>query len=168
MSDAIRLTLNDLEVLDRLEETELRTTRTLANAARAGIQWLIRWVVTRKLLGQSLGRVTGTAIRNVTASPRIKPWRSGRGRATAYMGTNLGYLVRHDQGFQGTDKIPDHVRGEVRVRAHERRINVRARHFFRETFEEGAAGVNQRLVRGIRLLLRTGQVPSMAEIHRGA
>lgn len=168
MADSIKLTLNDVEVLRRLDETEFRTTRTLVNAARAAILFLIRWVVTRKLLGQSLGRVTGTAIRNVTASPRIKPARSSRGRATAYMGTNLGYVVRHDQGFDGTDRIPEHTRSGVRVRAHERRVHVRARHFFGETFDEGAPGVNRRLVRGIRLLLRTGQVPSMAEIHKGA
>lgn len=177
--------IDDKATRKLLKRIERGGARTMTVAAFAGVHFLTRWVVTNKLLGQSLNRVTGTAIRSITASPRAEQLgdRGGRG----VFGSNLDYVRAHNDGFQGEVPVRAHTRKVVRttsrstgkrlkrakatggtatVRAHTRTVNMRRRAFFNETMVEGRPGVNLRARKAVLILLRTGVVPKRADLER--
>lgn len=86
--------------------------------ARAFLNVLVRRVVKTKLTGQVLNRVTGTLIRDVTASPTI---RKAGDVIVGTMGTSLAYGAAHEEGFSGTVSVPAHEVKAHKIKAHTRR-----------------------------------------------
>ena len=50
------------------------------------------------------------------------------------------------------------------VRAHDRRMNVRARHYHRDTLTERHGDVRLRLLRALRIAYMTGRTPRLGEV----
>ena len=88
---------------------------TLEVAMRSAVGLMVRTVAKEKLLGQILKRQTGTLIRSVTASRRVKTM---GGRIFGSFGTNLWYGVAHEQGYAGPVNVPVHVVGAHQVAGH--------------------------------------------------
>ena len=160
--------------------------RAVGAGVRVSILDMVAHVTKNKLRGQYLRRRTGTLIRSITASPRFATTPE---LVSGTLGSNLDYARVHEEGFVGRVQVKAHVRRLVgpassragarrlrkaliagrstvaHVRAHSRHVNVRARHFLRDTVSEkrGEAGINVR--KGIVLLAETGKVPTTGEIR---
>ena len=112
----------------------------------------------------------------------------------ALIGSPIDYVKTHEEGFTGTQRVAASTRrwksGRARavniksravtrryaisakrkaraawtVRAHERKVNVVAKHFIRDTVLEAVAPTEERILRALTLLATTGKVPSPATI----
>lgn len=178
---------NRKEVMRRIRRMPKLVQRSMLVSAKVSIQFLVRYVIVNKLSGQSLNRVTGNAQRSISASPGKAPAERLSDGARATFGSNVDYVRAHNDGFDGNVQVQAHERrlfrtkslrtgkelkrkqlsGSTKVRAHVRRVKMRARHFFEETMSEGRGGVEARLRKGILLALRTGKVPTQAQIEGG-
>lgn len=154
----------NLEALGkRLVELGDRLPATVREAARASVLDMAQHVVSTKLIHgapQYLNRRTGTLVRSVTASPRAT---ATRDRVRASFGTHLDYGRAHELGFHGTVTVRAHFRDPSdrpthMVRAHSRRMNMRARHFLQDTLRERLPGVEPRVARALVILAKTGRV----------
>lgn len=166
--------------------------RAVSAAVRASVLDMVRHVTKEKLLGQVLNRRTGTLIRSITASPGfLVTDQAVRG----WFGSNLDYARMHEEGFKGTVEVPAHLRRHARggrferearglglslrdlrrqralmipVRAHTRKVDIRAKHFLRDTIRERDAASRAKLRSALLHLIRTGNVPSPGQLLTGA
>lgn len=150
---------------------------------------MVGHVTRNKLRGQYLRRRTGTLIRSITESPRFL---ISDALVRGEWGSHLDYARVHEEGFVGRVQVRAHVRrligtatskasarrvkkallaGRGRtafVRAHSRHLNVRARHFMRDTVAEkrGESGINVR--KSVYMLADRGKVPTVSDIRSGS
>ena len=135
-------------------------------AVRLTVQTWLRGTV-QKISGPYLGVVTGTARRSITSTAAIE----GDGEVVrGRFGSPLRYVRAHELGFRGAVYVREHVRDPTDraahiVRAHSRYVNMRARHFMRDTIHEDLVGTEHRLRRALLLLARTGRPPSVADLQ---
>lgn len=134
------------------------------------------FTVTNKLLGQVLNRRTGNLIRSVLASPRIHVVSAPK--VTGSFGTNVDYGRAHEEGFSGDVAIRAHERrahtrqtkrGKQQVmahtvRAHSRRMQIRARHYLRQSLLDHPGILTERIRRAIVLAVKSGRIPTVEEI----
>jgi hypothetical protein len=175
---------DDAQVRRAVVKAMPRIRRSLLVAVSVTTLRMTRWVVTRKLLGQYLNRRTGNAIRSINASPSWWPTEDG---AAGSFGSNLEYVKAHEQGFQGTVQVKAYERrlfryrsarsgarlkrrkrvegAMVEVRAHPREVNIRARHFFRDTLKEQKPAFEVRLRKAILVATRLGRVATPADLE---
>ncbi len=175
---------DDAQVRRAVVKAMPRIRKSLLVAVSVTTLRMTRWVITRKLLGQYLNRRTGTAIRSISASPSWWPIDDG---AAGTFGSNLDYVKAHEQGFQGTVQVQAHERRLFRyrsartgarlkrrklvegavaeVRAHSRNVNMRARHFFRDTLKEQKPAFAVRLRKAILVATRLGRVATPADLE---
>jgi len=174
---------DDAQVRRAVVKAMPRIRKSLLVAVSVTTLRMTRWVITRKLLGQYLNRRTGTAIRSISASPSWWPTDDG---AAGTFGSNLEYVKAHEQGFQGTVQVQAHERRLFRyrsargkrlkrrkrvegalaeVRAHSRNVNIRARHFFRDTLKEQKPAFDVRLRKAILVATRLGRVATPADLE---
>lgn len=173
---------DDEKVRKAIERAVPRIHKSLLVSVQVTVLRMVRWVVTRKLLGQYLNRVTGTGIRSVTASPDWWPIDAG---AAGRFGSNLDYMRAHEQGFSGTVAVREHERrlfryrsartgarlkrrkatgGMATVSAHSRNVTIRARHFFRDTLDENRTSFELRLRKAILIAVRLGRVATAGDL----
>jgi len=142
-------------------------------------------VAKNRLLGQYLNRRTGTAIRSFPPSIRVEILDE---LIRGVWGSNVEYVRVHEEGFDGSVQVPAHTRrlieqvrskaaarrvrrklraGRKRfahVRAHRRRVSFRARRFMAHTARDKGPEANRRVIRAIIHLVRTGEVPTLADV----
>jgi hypothetical protein len=174
---------DDAQVRRAVVKAMPRIRKSLLVAVSVTTLRMTRWVTTRKLLGQYLNRRTGTAIRSISASPSWWPTDDGAG---GQFGSNLDYVKAHEQGFKGTVQVREHERRLFRyrskrgkalkrrkriegalatVKAHPRNVDIRARHFFRDTLKEQKPAFNVRLRKAILVATRLGRVATPSDLE---
>lgn len=178
----------DLRKARRLVEIlgPVKFPKVLLASVKAMQLALAEHVITTKLTGQRLNRRTGTLIRSVSASTRVKPEvRRAPARVRGTVGTPLRYGGAHEEGFTDEVEVRAHTRrlskaqaalydapkGFVpiaKVRAHTRRMNVRAKWYLRDSLIEKKPLFREFNARAIAHAIRTGKVPSAATILAGA
>lgn len=172
-------------------------------AMTASVQAMVRDVVANRMTGQYLGVVTGTARRSITG--RVK---RGASSITASIGSTLKYVRAHEMGYTGPVQVRAHQRRLVElssgrggkitkasarkykkakaagrktmshVRAHTRRVNIRARRFLRDTVMQeagtlpamllsGEPAFSRRLVRAMQIYVEQGRMPSVGDLGLG-
>jgi hypothetical protein len=158
--------------------------------------WGAKRTIETKLLGQVLRRRTGTLIRSIAASPKAGV--ASERSVAATFGTNLGYGIAHEEGFQGEVTVREHYRrrlgrplaysiatrevskrgrrgakerakaGTILVREHKRRENIRARHYLRRTVREERRRFEEIVTSAFEELARTGSPPKSGTNVLGA
>lgn len=109
-------------------------------------------------------------------------------RVTSEWGSPLAYVRAHEEGFHGMVGVRAHVRrrartarawsiethrgtvfgrrpkGVVYVTGHAMRMNVRAKRFMAATVAAKAPSVSDRVWAALRILARTGRIPTYAQL----
>lgn len=128
--------------------------------------------VTRKVSGPYINVDTGTLRFSMDAfRERVgaEGWRAG-------ISNPFDYVRAHERGFKGAVNVRQHAR-EVKqvfgrrlatpvtatVRAHQRQLNIRARHFMRDAVEEESRGAPRMLARVMVAMAKLGRVPALGE-----
>jgi hypothetical protein len=176
------------QLIETLDDPKVK--RTLMSAARAVVASMVRYTIRSKLRGQVLNRVTGTLIRDVTASPTVEPVAESGGRITGAWGTSLGYGRAHEEGFQGTvnvrahhrrlrlrtksgrkrtekTRLRDALRGKrtsARVRAHTRQVDIRAKWYLRDSLREKESKIDSAVRKALLILLVTGEAATVEQM----
>ncbi len=188
-----RVTANivlDVSEMKRLVEIlgPKKLPKILFNVVRAMQLLLAEHVITSKLTGQYLKRQTGTLIRSVSASTRVKPSvRSNPARVRGVVGTPLGYGKAHEIGFSGEVSVRAHsrrlfrkstskagktrkklLRSVARVQAHARKMEITAKHYLRDSLVEKKPLFVRLNSRALAHAIRTGTIPSPAAIIKAA
>ena len=142
MADDLRVRI-DLKELTKLLDRSTDRPGVLAAATRGlgkGMLLVQRDIVANRISGQYLGVVTGTARKSIGTQVRTL-----RDRVQGFVGSPLGYVRAHELGFSGPVPVRAHsrtLRGNTHdVRAHERYVNMRARHFIRDSLRDKKDGV---------------------------
>lgn len=168
--------------------------RTILSGLRAGILWMVQDVIRNRMINANppyLNRVTGTGVRSVTASPPRGRGTVSQHVAQDWFGSNLDYIRAHELGFRGNVSVRAHaVKSHRRQvwggggrsggktgqtvtiqaherRAHTRRVELRARHFFRDTMSAGTGRTRMSVAKSLLVYLRTGRIPSPSEVMGG-
>lgn len=137
-------------------------------------------LISKKISGQYLGVETGAARRSIQHGARLEV-----DIVRGWIGSALTYVRAHEEGFKGTVSVKafsrrrartksksgrrgkwEH-RGSIAVKAHTRRMNMRARHFFADTLTQNIGKAKLRLVRSLLILGRQQRLPSHAEVRQG-
>ena len=169
----IKSTVDLTEMLKRFSGIQQGLPQAIHRAVVNSIQAMSAYLVRDRLSHRgpdTLGVVTGTARRSIASGVEgIVP--TG-GVVRGYFGSPLRYVRAHDQGFAGTVRKRAHSRrtkkgGVAAVRAHDVRMNIRARRFFKKTIEVGQPGVERRVRTALRVLAVTGKVPTFSDIESG-
>lgn len=141
-----------------------------------------------------LNRRTGTGVRSVMASQRV---RQSASTVVGSFGTNLGYIIKHEQGFEGTVTVPAHTRrrsksqkaafrrdtrragftaseikmalsmSPIDVRSYSKKERIRARRFLQDTLEARTPEAGRRYRRAVFLLAKDGRVPDINRLPSG-
>lgn len=145
--------------------------------------------VTRKLRGEYLNVQTGHGWQSMEDFAR-----SDGQVMQAGIDTDVGYMKAHEEGFHGRVQVKAHVRrlatlslnnrGVVsrrsskdykravlagrktftHVRAHTMLMNLRARHFMRDTINEQFDATSNRVERAVVIAATTGNMPTVAQL----
>lgn len=178
-------------VSDHLKKVGRVLPKSLLQAVKWSTLSIVRHVTKNKMRGQVINRITGTAIRSVTASPRFEAFPTG---ARGFLGSNLGYVRALNEGFTGEVPVKAHVRKlritrdptsgrkfrrskktgrlpadravrmAVKVRAHTRNVDIRGRKFFQDAFAEKTPDVKRAAIKAIHITLMTGKVPKRSDL----
>lgn len=129
---------------------------------------------------------TGHLRRSVAASAEAHAISDKEGEAS--FGTSVPYGVKHEQGWEGTESVPQHIRriksrnlfarndegkrrkvaqGIAFVRAHERYVTISARRYLGRTLESDSPLADRLIDRAHWILLMTGAPPSAGEVLSG-
>lgn len=161
MPEQIRLTLDGM--LERFKYLGKDLPAAVYSAMILSAEAMLADVVRNRMSGQYLGVKTGNARRSM----------DGFARATgnsveAVIGNPFVYVRAHEQGFSGTVQVRAHARrtrrGSTTVRAHAMRMNVRARHFIRDTVRAAKEPTADRVTRAIYITAKTGKVPTPGQL----
>lgn len=155
-------------------------------AMRARVNARISHVVKNKLTGQVLRVQTGTLRRNVANTANVV--QAGDHLIGAF-GTDLRYGIAHELGFVGAVTVKAHererrmtrsqrrkaaalfganaedLRATAHVRAHQRQVNIRARHYLADTQREMTPGDEPVFLKALRFLATTGKPPTLADLR---
>jgi len=137
----------------------------------------------------NLGVDTGTARRSMIDQAGMTA-----DAVFALIGSPIDYVKTHEEGFDGIAKVNAHTRRIVAlrrnakgtiikksaarykaalkakrrtvayVRAYDRKVDIVAKHFIRDTVLEAVAPTEERILRALTLLATTGKVPSPTTI----
>ncbi len=150
-------------------------------AMRAAVQHMVRDVVKNRMTGQYLGVDTGTGRRSIKG----RVTKVGMDNVRGAIGSKLLYIKAHEQGFKGTVQVTSHKRkprkgakrGKKRgtgiVKAHTRKMNIRARRFLRDTVLQEVGRLNKasrtspltsRVVRALKIVAATGKLPKVNQL----
>lgn len=148
--------------------SERKADSSVHAAMQAAVQSMMRDVILNRMTGQYLGIVTGTARKSIT------------GRADQYtrkvigqFGSPLEYVRAHELGYQGPVNVRAHQRtrgGKSHdVRAHTRAVNMRARHFMRDTLRKESqpktgSKIARRIIKAMKIAARQGRIPRAGEL----
>jgi hypothetical protein len=129
---------------------------------------------------------TGHLRRSVAASPEAHAISEKEGEAS--FGTSVPYGVKHEQGWEGTESVPAHVRriasrslftreggkrrkvaqGIAFVRAHDRYVMISARRYLGRTLETDSPLADRLIDRAHWMLITSGgQPPTAGEVLSG-
>lgn len=147
----------------------------------------------RSIAGQAAGSKAPPTYAAMQSEAQSRTRLAGT-RIVGEFGSPLGYVRAHEEGFAGTVQVPGHTRrivslvtnarGRVTtksakeyrkavaagrktialVRPHAMRMNIRAKHFLRDSLREGVPGLERRLERSILILAKTGRPASPSEL----
>jgi len=162
--------LTDLQEIKRAiaAVSEPAADSSIRAAMQASVQAMMRDVILNRMTGQELGVVTGTARRSM----RGRTWENSR-RVVGEFGSPLGYVRAHEIGFHGPVGVRAHerTRGSTThpVRAHTRNVNIRARHFMRNSLSKETRGgsgskLTRRIVKALRIAAKQGRIPRAGEL----
>ena len=143
--------------------------------------------VTRKLRGDYLNVRTGRGWQSMQDFART----SGD-KMQAGIDTNVRYMRAHEEGFHGTVQVRAHTaqrrgrilaqdiksrkakrarltkreiaRGAWLVRAHPMKMNLRARHFMRDTIDQQFVPTQDRILKALVIAAETGQIPTPGQL----
>jgi hypothetical protein len=129
---------------------------------------------------------TGHLRRSVAASPEAHAVSEKEGEAS--FGTSVPYGIKHEQGWEGYEHVPQHIRriksrslfarndegkrrkvaqGIAFVRAHERYATYPARRYLGRTLEADSPLADRLIDRAHWILLMTGTPPDAGEVISG-
>lgn len=156
MSVTVRIKLDEvLRVVEKLERPKVE--RAISAGLKRGMLAIERDVIRNKMSGQYLGVVTGTARKSIRSEVRKR-----RDRILGVVGSPLNYVRAHEEGFRGVVDVRAHERtrrGRThRVQAHSRQVNMRARHFLRDSVRENVEETERKILESLVRLLETGKV----------
>lgn len=137
----------DKEVATRLRKLPPSLHDKLRRVVTASVFDLKAYVVSQKLSGQSLNRVTGTLAGSINT--RIEePGSSIFGRVGQLGSKSVPYAPIQEFGFSGPQTVKTHLRNitiafgksispiSITVNAHTRNVNIKEKRFMRDSLDE--------------------------------
>jgi len=197
MTETVKLNMD--EMIGRFKFLGKQLAPTIYTAMLVAGQAMLRKGVMEHMSGPKrgsgpglLGRDTGTARRSMIAQTAMDASKVG-----SLIGSPLGYVRAHEEGFDGPVQVRAHTRRIIRlertsrsgftkvskksaarykaalrrggktvayVRAHDRQVNIAAKHFIRDTVLESVAPTEQRILKALMIAARTGKVPTPGQL----
>ena len=193
-TDSVRLTLPDMT--ERFKFLGDKLGPTVFAAMLISAQKMLADVVSKRMSNprrgstdRNLGVDFGTARRSMIDKAGIT-----EDKVFALIGSPVGYVRTHEEGFHGPVQVRGHVRqlvaltmnakGKVtkksaaafksavrnkqattaHVRAYSRKVDIIAKHFIRDTVTEAVPPTEERIMRALVIAAKTGRVPSPTQL----
>jgi len=189
--------LNMDEMIQRFRFIGKNLAPTIYRAMLVSAQAMLRKGVVEHMSGAKrgsgpslLGVETGSARRSMIDQAGL-----AADKVFALIGSPLGYVRAHEEGFDGPVQVRAHTRRIIRlkrntrtgrvskksaaaykasvrkggkrfayVRAHDRKVDIVAKHFIRDTVLESVAPTEQRILKALMIAARTGKIPTTGQL----